>query len=54
MNLDLYTKPEMKPRISGKEHKQVQGDMGQGIVWNEELVLWGAGFWHEDKSPAYR
>lgn len=47
-------KPKKKLERSGKEHKEVQGEMGQGIVRNEELFFCGGGFWHKDKSPACR
>lgn len=47
-------KPDRKPKRSGKEHKEVQGEMGQNVVGNEELFLWGAGIWHEAKSFACR
>lgn len=37
-------KPKKKLERSGKEHKEVQGETGEGIVRNEELFFCGGGF----------
>lgn len=39
----IRVKPEKKPKKIKKQHKESRGEMGQGIVGDAELFLWGAG-----------